>query len=281
MFVKVGSSVPVQDLIRGIVIASGNDATVAMSEYIAGSELGFVSLMNQTASAMGMNDTNFTDSNGLPDSNQYSTARDLATLARVWITNFPEYYSWFQERWVTHNGIKQPNRNRLLWRDSSVDGIKTGHTDEAGYCLISSAVRNGMRLISVVLGAKNDDLRTKYSEALLNYGFRFFETRKLFSANTSLVTPRVWLGKEKTVVLGLQDDMYVTLPIGEYSRLQVKAEVDKNLKAPIIKKQIYGTLNVTLDAEIVISQPLIALQDNQRANFVLALYDYVLMLFQH
>ena len=280
MFVKVGSQVSVRDLVLGIVVASGNDATIAMSEYIAGTEEGFVSLMNQTAKNIGMNNTNFTDSNGLPDSKQYSTARDLATLARFWLNNFPQYYSWFKERWMLHNGIKQPNRNRLLWRDASVDGIKTGHTDDAGYCLIASAVRNGMRLISVVLGAKSDEVRTRCSEALLNYGFRFFETRKLFKANTSILTPRVWLGKEKTTALGLHDDMYVTLPVGEYAKLKAKAEVDKNLKAPITKGKAYGVLNITLDGKDIVSKSLLALQDNRRTNFILALYDYVLMLFQ-
>ena len=280
MFVKVGSRVPVQDLVLGVVVASGNDATIAMSEYIAGTEAGFVSLMNQTAKNIGMNNTNFTDSNGLPDSKQYSTARDLATLARAWLENFPQYYSWFKERWMTHNGIKQPNRNRLLWRDASVDGIKTGHTDDAGYCLIASAVRNDMRLISVVLGAKSDEVRTRCSEALLSYGFRFFETRKLFPANTSILTPRVWLGREKTAVLGLQNAMYVTLPVGEYGKLKAKAEVAKNLKAPIIKGKAYGMLNIALDGKNIVSKPLLALQDNQRTNFILALYDYVLLLFQ-
>jgi len=237
--------------------------------------------MNQVARSLGMKETNFTDSNGLSDGTHYSTARDLAILSRAWIKNFPQYYPWFKEKWITFNGIKQPNRNRLLWRDPSVDGIKTGHTDEAGYCLIASAVRNGMRLISVVLGAKNEEARTKYSGSLLNYGFRFFETKRLFAANTSLVTPRVWLGKEKTAVLGLKDDMYITLPVGQHSGLKANAEVNSHLKAPIIKGQTYGTLTVTSGGKIILSQPLIALQDNRCANFIFAIYDYVLMLFQH
>ena len=192
MFIKVGTTVSVQDLISGIATASGNDATVAIAEHLAGSEQGFVNLMNQTARKLGMDNTNFTDSNGLPNNSHYSTARDLSVLSKAWIANFPEYYPWFKERWMTYNSIKQPNRNRLLWRDSSVDGLKTGHTNDAGYCLVVSAVRNGgMRLISVILDAKSDEARTKYSEALLNYGFRFFETRKLFAANTKLVSPRV------------------------------------------------------------------------------------------
>lgn len=280
MFIRVGSSVSIQDLISGIATASGNDATVAVSEHLAGSEESFVDLMNQTAQKLGMNNTHFTDSNGLTDANHYSTARDLSILSKDWIANFPQYYSWFKERWMTYNGIKQPNRNRLLWRDSSVDGFKTGHTDDAGYCLIVSAVRNGMRLISIVLGAKSDEARTKYSEALLNYGFRFFETRKLFAANTNLITPRVWLGKEKTAALGLRKDLYFTLPAGQHSRVKAKANIDSKLKAPIVKGQVYGNLNITLDGKTIISEPLVALQDNKRANFIFVLYDYVFMMFR-
>ncbi|CAL7964205.1 D-alanyl-D-alanine carboxypeptidase DacA [Gammaproteobacteria bacterium] len=281
MFIKVGAVVSVQDLISGIATASGNDATVAIAEHLTGSEQGFVNLMNKTARKLGMDNTNFTDSNGLPNGYHYSTARDLSILSKAWIANFPEYYPWFKERWMTYNGIKQPNRNRLLWRDSSVDGFKTGHTDEAGYCLVVSAVRGGMRLISVILGAKSDEARTKYSEALVNYGFRFFETRKLFVANTKLVAPRVWLGKEKTASLGLKNDFYITLPAGQHSGLKAKVDIGNNLKAPIIKGLTYGTLNITLDGKTIASQPLVALQNNQRANFIFAIYDYVLMLFQH
>lgn len=281
MFIKVGTSVSAQDLISGIATASGNDAAVAISEHLAGTESSFANLMNQEAKKLGMNNTNFTDSNGLPNNNHYSTARDLSILSSAWITNFPEYYPWFKEKWMSYNGIKQPNRNRLLWSDSSVDGFKTGHTDESGYCLIVSAMRNGMRLISVVLGAKNDAERTKYSEALLNYGFRFFETRKLFAANTSLITTRVWLGKEKTSALGLKDALYITLPVGQHSDLKVKADINKHIKAPVIKGQSYGTINIILDGKIIATKPLIALNNNERTNFVFALYDYFLMLFQH
>lgn len=281
MFIKVGTTVSVQDLISGIATASGNDATVAISEHLSGSEPSFVSLMNQTAQKLGMTNTNFTDSNGLPSDNHYSSARDLALLSKVWIKNFPQYYPWFKERWMTYNNIKQPNRNRLLWRDSSVDGLKTGHTNDAGYCLVVSAVRNvGMRLVSVILGAKSDEARTKYSEALLNYGFRFFETRKLFAANIQLVTPRAWLGKEKIAHLGLKNDLYITLPVGQHSDIKAKADISSNLKAPIIKGQAYGNLNITLAGKIIASQPLVALQENPRTNFIFALYDYALMLFQ-
>jgi serine-type D-Ala-D-Ala carboxypeptidase (penicillin-binding protein 5/6) len=282
MFIKVGTSVSVKDLISGIATASGNDATVAMAEHLVGSEPNFVTMMNQTAHALGMNDTNFADSNGFSDvQHNYSSAKDLAILSRAWIKSFPEYYPWFKEQWITYNGIKQANRNRLLWRDPTVDGIKTGRTDEAGYCLIVSAERNNMRLISVVLGAKSEELRNKYSEALLNYGFRFFETRKLFAANTSLITPRVWLGKQKTMALGLRDAMYVTLPTGQHANLKAQVKVDDSLKAPIKKGQTCGTLNIMLDGSAIVSQPLVALKDNPRTNFVFALYDRIIMMFKH
>lgn len=282
MFIKVGTSVSIKDLISGIATASGNDATVAMAEHIAGTESSFANLMNQAARQIGMQNSSFSDSNGLPSPNHYSSAKDLALLAQAWVKNFPEYYPWFKEKWMSYNGIKQPNRNRLLWRDSSVDGFKTGHTDESGYCLIASAVRNnGMRLISVVLGAANDTLRTKYSEALLNYGFRFFETRKIFAANTKLATPKVWLGKQNTVTLGLSHDMYVTLPIGKHAQLKAKADIIPTIKAPVAKGQVYGNLNISLNDKIIASQPLVALTDVKKANFIFALYDRIIMLFKH
>jgi len=279
MFIKVGSQVSVQDLINGIAIASGNDATVAMAEYLAGTEENFVALMNQTAIKMGMQNTHFVDSNGLPEPSHYSSARDIAILARTWINTFPEYYPWFKQKWIMFNGIKQPNRNRLLWRDPSVDGIKTGHTDEAGYCLVVSGLRNGMRLISVVLGAKGDQARTNYTEALLNYGFRFYETRKLFTANTPLpnISAKVWLGKESHMPLGVARDLYATAPIGETKGLQANAKVTNNLRAPIAKGQVCGTINILQHDKVISSQPLIALNDNPKANFFVVLFDYIAM----
>ena len=282
MFIKVGTSVAVKDLISGIATASGNDATVAIAEHLAGTESSFANLMNKAAQDIGMRNSSFSDSNGLPSPNHYSSAKDLALLAQAWIKNFPEYYPWFKEKWMSYNGIKQPNRNRLLWRDSSVDGFKTGHTDESGYCLIASAVRNnGMRLISVVLGAPNDTSRTKDSEALLNYGFRFFATHKIFAANTKIAAPRVWLGKQNIVPLGLNHDMYITLPTGKHAQLQAKADIAPNIKAPVLKGQAYGNLNIYLDNKIIASQPLVALKCVAEANFIVALYDRIVMLFQH
>jgi len=279
MFIKVGSMVPIQALVAGIVTASGNDATVAMAEYLAGSEEVFVNLMNQTAATLGMKDTHYVDSNGLPEPTHYSSARDIANLARAWIFNFPEYYPWFKEKWFEYNGIKQPNRNRLLWHDASVDGMKTGHTDEAGYCLVASAVRNNMRLIAVVMGAASDKARTIDAEGLLNYGFRFFETHKLYDAHRTLITPRVWFGQNKYLALGLKDDFYVTTPIGQYKNLKVTAQVDHDLRAPIKEGAKCGELNVILNGKLLAAEPLIALHDDLRSGFFGVTWDRVLRIF--
>lgn len=279
MFIKVGSTVPVKELIDGIVVASGNDATVALAEYLAGSEDTFANLMNQTAAVLGMKNTHYVDSNGLPEPNHYSTPRDIATLAKEWILSFPEYYPWFKQQWIEYNGIKQPNRNRLLWHDSSVDGMKTGHTDDAGYCLVASAVRNNMRLIAVIMGAASEKARLDDAESLLNYGFRFFETHKLYNAETALVKPRVWFSKTKTIGLGVARDFYVTVPVGQYKNLKVNLNLHKDLKAPIVKGQECGKLNVILNNKILTSAPLVALQDNKRAGVFARSWDHIARLF--
>ena len=279
MFIKVGSTVPVKELIDGIVIASGNDATVAMAEYLAGTEDTFANLMNQTAASLGMRDTHYVDSNGLPEPNHYSTSRDIATLAKEWILTFPEYYPWFKQQWIEYNGIKQPNRNRLLWHDSSVDGMKTGHTDDAGYCLVASALRNNMRLIAVIMGATSEKLRLDDAEGLLNYGFRFFESHKLYNAGVTLVKPRMWYGKENAIALGVKRDFYVTVPVGQYKNLKAKLDINQDLQAPIVKEQECGKLNITLDGKIISSAPLVALQDNPRAGVFSRSWDRLVRLF--
>jgi len=279
MFIKVGSQVPVQELINGIVIASGNDATVAMAEHLAGSEETFVSLMNQTAALLGMKDTHYSDSNGLPAEGHYSSARDIATLAHYWITNFPEYYTWFKQQWIVYNGIKQPNRNRLLWRDPSVDGMKTGHTDEAGYCLVSSAVRNGMRIISVVLGAPSENARNTYSEALLNYGFRFYESHLLYHAGTLLTKARVWMGKGSNLDLGIARDLYVTVPTGQYDKLRANVSINKFLEAPIRKGQVCGSVNILLNDSVIMTQQLVALKDVDKAGVFGRMFDRMALMF--
>lgn len=281
MFIQVGSQVPLQDLINGIVVASGNDACVAMAEHIAGSESTFVNVMNKTAAQLGMKNSHFTDATGLPDPNNYTTPFDLALLTRSIIRDYPEDYKFYSQKWIVYNGIKQPNRNRLLWRDPTVDGLKTGHTDDAGFCLAASANRNGMRLIAVIMGAPSDKARADDTQALLNYGYRFFETHKLYAANTALSKQRVWMGKNKEVGLGLARDMYVTIPAGQYNKLQGSLTItNSHLKAPVQKGQSYGNVTVTLNNQTIATQPLVALNDDPEGNIWDRTTDRVSMLFK-
>ncbi len=277
MFLKLGAEVPVQKLIEGVIVASGNDACTALAEYIAGNETSFASLMNQTAQRIGMSNTHYVDSTGLPRSDHYSTPYDLALLARHIITDYPQYYPFFKEKWITYNGIRQPNRNRLLWRAPGVDGLKTGHTEAAGYCLISSGVQHGMRLISVVMGTPSDSARANDSQALLNWGFRFYKTYKLYSANQAITAPRIYLGTSKQVALGLQNDLYITIPAGEYSLLKANMTLDPKLKAPIAKGHAYGSINVTLAGNSVTQAPLVALQDDPVGGMWARMTDHISM----
>jgi serine-type D-Ala-D-Ala carboxypeptidase (penicillin-binding protein 5/6) len=280
MFANNGSMVPVEQLINGIIIASGNDATVAMAEYIGGNEDAFVDLMNKNADLLGMKNTHYMDSNGLPMPNHYSSARDIAILSQNLIANFPEYYPWFKTKWIIYNKIKQPNRNRLLWHDPSVDGIKTGHTKEAGFCLAASAERNGMRLIAVILGALSDAARTNYTEALLNYGFRFFESHKIYAANAPILTPKVLFGKAKTIPLGVTRDLYVTIPAEQYKNIKVMVNLNDPLKAPITKGQVCGNISIKLNDQQISSKPLVALQDNLYGSFFSRLINNIVAFFK-
>lgn len=275
MFVKVNDEVPVRELLRGIVIASGNDACVAIAEHIAGTEEAFASMMNEQAKQLGMNNSHFVDSNGLPNPDHYSTPRDLAILSQAIIKNFPEDYRLYSEKWLTYNGIRQPNRNRLLWRFQYADGLKTGHTDDAGYCLVASALKEGTRLISVVMGAPSDTVRTEESMRLLTYGFRFFETRKLYGANTPLTQARVWKGENKEIPAGLTHDFYVTIPAGQYKNIQANMQINNPVKAPISKGQAIGTLNVVLNNQVLASEPLVALADSAKGGIFRSLSDTV------
>ncbi len=280
MFIKEGSEVPVDTLIQGIIVASGNDACVAAAQYIAGTEETFANMMNQTAQRLGMSNSHYTDSTGLPNPNHYSTPYDMAVLTRALIQDFPEHYHYFSQKWLVYNHIKQPNRNRLLWRDSSVDGLKTGHTDEAGYCLIASAERNSMRLIAVVMGASSDGARANYSEALLNYGYRFYKTYLLFDANKPIARQRIWLGKEKFATFGVEKPFYVTVPIGEYKNLKATMALNSGLRAPIVKGQAYGQIEVTLNGKPVSEIPLVALSDDLRAGIFSRMTDHVSLFFK-
>lgn len=277
MFVKVGDEVPVRDLIQGVVVASGNDAAVALAEHIAGTEEGFADIMNQQAKILGMNNSHFMDSTGLPNENHYSTARDLATLTMAYIKNFPEDYSLYSEKWYQYNKIKQPNRNRLLWRYQYADGLKTGHTKEAGYCLVGSAKKDGMRIITVVLGEPNDNARTEDSIRLMAYGFRFFETHKLYNANKPLVEARVWQGQKGEVPLGVSEDFYVTVPAGQYKKLQASTQLNSPIKAPVEKGQPYGNLVIKVNDQVVATKPLIALDGDLKGGLFRRVTDSVKM----
>jgi D-alanyl-D-alanine carboxypeptidase (penicillin-binding protein 5/6) len=280
MFIEVGTQVPVEDLIRGMVVQSGNDASVALAEHVAGSEGTFVGLMNQYAEMLGMTGSSFQNSTGLPADNHYLTARDAAALARAIILEFPEYYGWYSERDFTYNEIRQHNRNSLLWRDSSVDGLKTGHTEAAGYCLVTSAERSGMRLISVVMGMPTAEARVDGSQALLNYGFRFYETHKLYSSGEEITTARVWKGDPPVAALGLLEDLYVTIPRGSYDVLTATMDLQADLVAPLDPSVPVGQVRVSLEGEGLSDVPLVALHAVSEASLWTRLRDEVVLWFQ-
>jgi serine-type D-Ala-D-Ala carboxypeptidase (penicillin-binding protein 5/6) len=273
MFLRAGTFVTVDKLIQGVITASGNDACVALAEYIAGNEKTFARLMNQTATRLTMKSTHYVDSTGLPNPKHVTTPMDMALLAQALIRDFPEYYHYFDQKWLNYNRIKQPNRNRLLWRDPSVDGLKTGHTKSAGFCLVSSAKRKDMRLIAVVMGAPTDRARANNSEALLNYGFRFYKTYPLFEAYKPIAEPRVWMGQSKQVALGLTEPLTVTIPASEYKNLKAVMRVNKYLKAPITKGQQYGMITITLRDKVITQTPLVALQNNPTGGFASRMMD--------
>ncbi len=280
MFVKVDTRVKFSELLKGLIIQSGNDATVALAEHVAGTEEAFVALMNAEAQALGMTGTHYVNVSGLPDAEHYTTARDIAHLSRALIRNFPDEYAQYAEREYTYNDIKQYNRNKLLWRDPSVDGIKTGHTDAAGYCLVASGKRDNMRLISVVMGAASEKARATQSQALLNYGFRFFETHKLYAAGEPLKEPRIWKGEVDNVPLGLTRDMFVTIPKGQYKALQAGVEFDAPLEAPLDSGQVVGRVKISLNGDAMQEQPLVALHPVAKGGLFSRALDSVLLMFE-
>ena len=267
MFVEAGKKVSVSDLLKGIIIQSGNDASVAISEYVGGTERGFVDLMNAYASSLNMNNTIFQNSTGLPDDNHFSSAQDLATLTSNLITKFPDIYSFYKEKQFTFNDIKQLNRNKLLWRDDSSDGVKTGHTEAAGYCLVGSAKRGDMRLITVVAGSDSDNNRFLASQRLLEYGFRFFATQKVLNANQEYKKINIWGGVEKTLGLGVLEDVSITLPRTSFKDLTVNYNYSNNIQAPIEVGQKIGTLEIISNDEIVFSTNLVALENIKSKGF--------------
>lgn len=280
MFIEVNTRVSVKDLLKGLIIQSGNDATVALAEHIAGNEASFVELMNQHAERLGMTATHFNNSTGWPDKNHYTTARDLAKLSRAIINDFPDHYAAYKEKEFTYNKIRQYNRNRLLWLDDRVDGLKTGHTEAAGYCLISSAKDDSMRLISIVTGTKRDDDRIAASRKLLNYGFRFFETRLLYKANTEITNIRVWKGEEKQLSLGIARDLYVTTPKGSGKKIKNNIKVEALIEAPVKQGQSFGQVNIKLRDKQIASQDLVALSAINEGGSWRKLVDNIQLMFQ-
>jgi D-alanyl-D-alanine carboxypeptidase (penicillin-binding protein 5/6) len=267
MFVEAGKRVSVKDLLSGIVIQSGNDATIAMAEYVAGSEEGFVDFMNAYASELGLTNSLFQNSTGFSDPNHFSSAKDLAKLTQALINNFPDHYATYKEKEFTFSGIRQLNRNKLLWRDDSVDGVKTGHTDSAGFCLISSAQRNDMRLIAVVAGSESENERLTASQRLLEYGFRFYATQKLVSQEIKVTTAKVWGGKTNEVALGSAKDIYLTLPRSEFKNIKANYQFNNNLQAPIEIGQMIGSIEFTSNDRVVLSAPLVAIETVEAKGF--------------
>ena len=267
MFVEAGKRVSVKDLLSGIIIQSGNDATIAMAEYVAGSEEGFVDFMNAYASEMGLTNSLFQNSTGFSDPNHFTSAKDLAKLTQALINNFPDHYATYKEKEFTFSGIRQLNRNKLLWRDDSVDGVKTGHTDSAGFCLISSAQRNDMRLIAVVAGSESENERLTASQRLLEYGFRFYATQKLVSQEIKVTTAKVWGGKTNEVALGSTKDIYLTLPRSEFKNIKANYQFNNNLQAPIEIGQMIGSIEFTSNDRVVLSAPLVAIETVEAKGF--------------
>lgn len=280
MFIEVNTRVSVKELLLGMIVQSGNDASVALAEHTAGSEDAFAGMMNSYAQKLGMQGTHFVNSTGWPDKEHYTTVSDLATLTRALIRDFPEHYALYKIKKYTYNNIPQFNRNRLLWLDERVDGVKTGHTDSAGYCLISSAVKDNMRLISVVAGTKSEREREAASRKLLNYGFRFFETFKLHAANDPLTDMRVWKGEEETVPLGLASSLYITTPRGKRNMIQAHMNVNSTIVAPIAKGQEYGNVEVKLGDDVIAQRPLVALDDVAEGGLWRRTVDNIKLLFQ-
>ncbi|MEW6983342.1 serine hydrolase [Colwelliaceae bacterium 6471] len=280
MFIEVGTEVPVDLLNQGIIVSSGNDACVAMAEHIAGSESAFADLMNAHAEQLGMSSSYFENSHGLHSSQHFTTPRDMATLAKALIRDVPEEYEVYKQKSFTYNNIKQYNRNGLLWDKSlNVDGLKTGHTSQAGYSLVTSATKGGMRLITVVMGTDSERARKVESKKLLNYGFRFFETFTPYKAGEKFVADRVWMGDAKEVDLGILIDTPITIPRGQRKNLQANFELDRQLTAPLAKGEVVGKLFLQLDGEDIAQYPLVTLQEINEGSMFSRLVDYVKLQF--
>ena len=277
MFIEPNRPVTVEQLLHGMIIQSGNDACVALAERVAGSEEAFVHMMNREAERLGMTNTSFANSHGLPDPKLYTTANDLALLASALIRDFPEFYRLYSMREYTYNDITQPNRNRLLWLDSTVDGMKTGYTRAAGYCLVSSAMRGPRRLVSIVLGAESEGTRAQESLKLLNYGFQFFDTRRLYQAEQEVSTFRVWKGKTDEVPVGFTEDFVMSMPKGQVDRIEARLESKQPVLAPISRGQEVGTLTLAAEGEEIGRFPVVALTDIEQAGFFKRFWDALVL----
>jgi D-alanyl-D-alanine carboxypeptidase (penicillin-binding protein 5/6) len=280
MYVDLGKEVSVENLIQGMIVPSGNDATVALAEKVGGSEPAFVQMMNTYAKQLGMTNSHFMNAAGLPDPNHYTTARDTATLTSALIREFPEYYKWYSQKEFTWNGITQQNRNGLLWRDPTVDGVKTGHTKSAGYCLVTSAQRNGMRLVSVVLGTESMRAREDASAALLGYGFNFFETKRVYAAGAPITSARVWKGKADEVGLTVQRDLNVTSQRGHVSSVKAEFELPEELIAPLSKDKAIGKAKIVVDGQTIATYDLYPVADVAEAGFFGRAWDSMRLMFR-
>ena len=278
MFVKVNTNVSVEDLLRGLIIQSGNDSAVALAEHIAGSEDAFAGLMNAHSAQLGMTSTNFVNSTGLPHPDHYTTPRDIVKVTAATIRDYPDFYPMYAEKQFTYNEIKQYNRNNLLWRNKAVDGVKTGHTEAAGFCLVSSAKYDQMRLIAVVMGTESAKARIKESQALLAFGSRFYETHQLYEAGQKLTENRVWFGDQKTLALGIGEDVYVTIPRRDYDNLKPTLEVKAKLEAPINKGDSLGTVTVMIGNDVVTTRPLVALAQVEKGGLWRRILDFIYQL---
>jgi len=281
MFVREGTTVKLDDLLRGVIIQSGNDASVAVAEHIGGSESAFADMMNQQALQLGMTMTQYHNATGLPSEGHQTSAWDLALLTRSLIRRFPKTYELYSHRSFTYNDIEQPNRNRLLWRDKTVDGVKTGHTEAAGYCLVASAKRGNMRLISVVMGTASEEARMRESQKLLSYGFRYFETQKLYDAHVPLKTAELWYGAAEDIELGVAEPVFVTIPRGHYDNLKAELKVARVIEAPVTEGQEFGELRLLLDDELVYSAPLVALTAAEQAGIFSRMGDGIYLFFHN
>jgi len=280
MFIEVDSRIPVELLLPGMIIQSGNDASVALAEHVAGTESSFAEIMNNLAAELGMTNTHYVNSTGLPAENHYTSATDISILASTLIREFPDYYRWYSQKQFSYNGISQGNRNALLWRDESVDGMKTGYTESAGYCLVSSAKRDGMRLISVVLGTKSPAARANESQALLNYGYRFYETQLLWEKGEIIAHARVWKGTDENIDLIVNDSVYVTIPKGTANQLETRIEIPDQVIAPVSQKTPIARATTIVDGETVAAVDLYSAITVPEGSFMQTTWDEVLLWFE-